>query len=98
MRDKLFKPDIFTFTAAFFLVTVIQNVCCRPKGGGRRGGSVALYGGRGMGRLYFTSARWAVLSPATKALILIFCIILGIFLVVGIYRAYVWCTKDPVRR
>ncbi|GIX66921.1 hypothetical protein CEXT_70581 [Caerostris extrusa] len=87
------------YKAAFFLVTVIQNVCCRPKGGGRRGGSVALYGGRGMGRLYFfTSARWAVLSPATKALILIFCIILGIFLVVGIYRAYVWCTKDPVRR
>ncbi|GFR33249.1 hypothetical protein TNCT_641331, partial [Trichonephila clavata] len=124
----------------FLLITVIQNVSCRPKGGrgGVRGSSVAIfnaelhcwpskhyeggkqsttfldmqilripapfhskqhkYGGRGMGRLYFTSARWAVLSPATKVLILIFCLILGIFLIVGMYRAYVWCTKDPGRR
>ncbi|GFV70602.1 hypothetical protein TNCV_3841852 [Trichonephila clavipes] len=99
MRDKQFKSDIFTFTG-FLLITVIKNVSCRPKGGrgGVRGSSVAMYGGRGMGRLYFTSARWAVLSPATKVLILIFCLILGIFLIVGMYRAYVWCTKDPGRR
>ncbi|GFV70603.1 hypothetical protein TNCV_3841851 [Trichonephila clavipes] len=105
MRDKQFKSDIFTFTG-FLLITVIKNVSCRPKGGrgGVRGSSVAMYGGRGMGRLYFTSARWAgnirlfLLSPATKVLILIFCLILGIFLIVGMYRAYVWCTKDPGRR
>ncbi|XP_015919406.1 uncharacterized protein [Parasteatoda tepidariorum] len=97
IRDKLFKPDVFIFTG-FLLIVVTKNVLCRPKGGSKGRGSSVLYGNRGTGRLYFTSARWAALSPATKVLVFIFCGILGIFLLVGLYRAYVWCTKEPGRR
>ncbi|KAG8196476.1 hypothetical protein JTE90_012294 [Oedothorax gibbosus] len=99
MREKFFHPGIFTLTG-FLLLYLVENAWCRPKvgRGGGRGSSIALYGGRGYGSVYLTSARWAVLSPATKVLIIIFCIILGIFLLVGAYKMYVWCIKDPGRR
>ncbi|XP_054719517.1 uncharacterized protein LOC129229269 [Uloborus diversus] len=98
MFPRHLNPEIFALTS-FLLIVATKNAYCKPKGGrgGGRGG-IASYGGGGFGRISYSSARWAALSPATKVMVFVFGAFLGLFFLVGLYRAYSWCTKDTGRR
>ncbi|KAF8768312.1 hypothetical protein HNY73_021147 [Argiope bruennichi] len=76
------------FIAGYFIWTLLDSASPEPRG-------VAIFsGGRG-GKVAIASDQWGVLSPATKVLVGIFCLILAILVGIGLYRFCKWCHKPP---
>ncbi|GBL86561.1 hypothetical protein AVEN_194817-1 [Araneus ventricosus] len=71
-----------------FILQLLDVASGEPRG-------VAVFsGGRG-GKIAATTDQWGVLSPATKVLVGIFCLIIAILVGIGLYRFYKWCHKPP---